>query len=76
MNAFSQISKQNKFKHTLSAESKLAEFLESVNDYFELTNNLYKNFAIWNNKVIDQTTKELAVVKIVELEEENNSDSE
>jgi hypothetical protein len=66
MNAFSRISKDNKFKHTISAESKLNEFVGSIEEYFALTKQMYEEFSIWNEISVKQDTAKLAIETMVD----------
>lgn len=74
MNAFSRISRTNRIRHTMSADIKIEELINSIEDYFIITNNMYQDFEVWNNKKIYADTVEYAIRTIVELEEgEENS---
>lgn len=75
MNQWSRISKTNKFKHTISAESKLEDFLQSIEIYFQLKEEMYHEFNVWNSKQITEDTVKLAIEKFVDwnYEEENST---
>lgn len=73
MNVWSQISKTNKFRHTISAESKIEEFLLSIEEYFTMQEKMYEEFDIWNNIKIKSDTVESAIKTIVDWDEEEDN---
>jgi len=44
MNAFSRISRTNRIRHTASADIKIEELINSIEDYFTITQNMYQEF--------------------------------
>lgn len=75
MNAWGRIHKENKVRHTISAEVKLEEIIKSVENYYEHIDSMEKEFMIWNDIQINADTAKLAIEKVFEVDDvlEDNS---
>lgn len=75
MNAFGQISKNNKIRHTSSSETKINELVKTLKIFFEEKEKLYLKFSEWNGRMVNSDEIEYIIRKVVDLEEKLDDNS-